>query len=405
MNKLRGIVPGIFLLLLSAAVSAQPDRVSLENARRLAQEYLIVDTHIDLPYRLLMNWEDVSVRTSTGDFDYSRAKEGGLDVPFMSIYTPASLEGTGKSRSTADTLIDIVCGLVARWPDKFALVVSPADILRQSGSGKILLAMGMENGSPLEGSLGNLRYFYSRGIRYITLAHGKSNHICDSSYDPEHHWNGLSPFGRRVVEEMNRLGIMIDVSHASDSTFQQVIRLSKAPVIASHSACRYFTPGFERNMDDGMIRQLAANGGVIQINFGSTFINNEIRQESDRETKEIDEHLRRNHLKPGGTEARTYTEQYHHDHPVRHADVADVVMHIDHVVKLVGVDFVGLGSDFDGVGDSLPIGLKDVSQYPNLIFELLKRGYSDEQIRKICGGNLLRVWSGVEQVAAQKGRP
>lgn len=378
---------------------ARPEPELLERARELARSILIADTHIDLPSVLQDKWQDISVRMAGGDFDYVRAKEGGLDVAFMSIYTPSTLEGTGKSKAAADALIDTVQNIAARWPTKFSIVTSVSDVLAQQSSGRILLALGMENGSPVEGKLENIAHFYRRGIRYITLAHAKSNHICDSSYDPKRTWNGLSPFGRRVVEEMNRIGIMIDVSHTTDSAFFQILQLSKAPVIASHSSCRHFTPGFERNMSDEMIRALAAKGGVIQINFGSSFINNDIRLQSEKGEKAIDEHLRRHHLKPGGKEARTFTEKYRHDHPPRFADVKDVATHIDHVVQLVGFDYVGLGSDFDGVGDSLPAGLKDVSQYPNLICELLKLGYTEGAIAKICSGNLLRVWSAVETAA------
>ncbi|MEK9137472.1 MAG: membrane dipeptidase, partial [Bacteroidota bacterium] len=203
------------------------------------------------------------------------------------------------------------------------------------------------------------------------------------------------------VEEMNRVGIMVDVSHVSDSAFYQVMRLSKAPVIASHSSCRSFTPGFERNMSDEMIELLAAKGGVIQINFGSSFINDVYRNAGDNMDKIINEHLKALGLSPRDAAGREYARKYRKEHPIKLATVAEVADHIDHVVKLVGADYVGFGSDYDGVGDSLPDGLKDVSYYPYLIHELLKRGYSDEAVRKICGGNLLRVWREVEQIAAQ----
>jgi len=247
--------------------------------------------------------------------------------------------------------------------------------------------------------LENLRYFYSRGIRYITLTHSKNNHICDSSFDTERKWYGLSPFGKEVVAEMNRLGMMIDVSHVSDSTFYQVIRLSKAPVIASHSSCRFFTPGWERNMSDEMIFLLAKNGGVIQINFGSMFLNSELQKKGDETRAAINKYFEEHQLKPSDSVAVDYARKYHDEHPTGYADIKDVVEHINHVVQLVGVDYVGLGSDFDGVGDSLPTGLKDVSYYPNLIYKLLKKGYSEEDVRKICGENLLRVWSQVEKTA------
>jgi len=261
--------------------------------------------------------------------------------------------------------------------------------------------MGMENGTPLEGNLENVRYFYDRGIRYVTLVHSRHNHICDSSFDPERKWNGLSPFGVRVIAEMNRVGMMIDVSHMSDSAFYQVIRLSTAPVVATHSSCRAFTPGFERNMSDDMIKALAANGGIIQINFGSAFLRDEIRRQPETVRAAINRYLTEHGLNKDDPEAKAFAAEYRKEHPPMFADVADVARHIDHVAKLVGIDHVGIGSDFDGLGDSLPTGLKDVSQYPNLIAELLKLGYSEEDIRNVCGENVLRIWSRI-QSSSQK---
>jgi membrane dipeptidase len=369
-------------------------------ADSLAKNIIIVDTHIDVPYRLTEEWEDISKRTSRGDFDYPRAINGGLNAAFMSIYTPAELGNKGTSKTTAEKLIDLVEDVVKKNPDKFALAYSVADVTKQFNTGVISFPMGMENGSPIEGKIENLKYFYDRGIRYITLAHSKSNHISDSSYDENKRWNGLSPFGKKVVEEMNRLGIMVDVSHVSDSAFYQVLKISKAPVIASHSSCRYFTPGWERNMSDEMIKKLAEKGGVIQINFGSSFLKKDIREKSSAVYSYISNYISRNKLTP--KEEKEFRTKYYAEHNPGYADVKDVVAHIDHVVKLVGIDYVGLGSDFDGVGDSLPEGLKGVSQYPNLIYELLKAGYSEKDIEKICSGNILRVWSEVEKIAEEK---
>ncbi|MDH3253171.1 MAG: dipeptidase [Ignavibacteria bacterium] len=384
-------------LVLSCAQEPQPRDV-LVKAREIAHQTIIVDTHIDLPYRLTHRMEDISVRTTGGDFDYPRAVEGGLNVPFMSIYIPAGYEGRG-ARKFADTLIAMVEDFVVDWPDKFSIARSVSDVHAQVAEGKISMALGMENGAPIEGKLENVRYFYDRGIRYITLTHSKDNHICDSSYDTTRTWNGLSPFGRKVVGEMNRLGIMVDVSHITDSAFYQVMAMTKAPVIASHSSCRFFTPSFERNMDDGMIRLLASKGGVIQINFGSTFINDTIRNAYASGSKGLDEHLKSLHLERDDEAARPIVREYFREHGIRYATVAEVVAHIDHVVELVGVDHVGFGSDFDGVGYTLPVGLEDVSCYPNIIAELLRKGYSEEDIGKICSGNILRVWSEVEQTA------
>ena len=364
-----------------------------------AQKYLIVDTHIDIPGMLLEKWRDLSVRNTTTNFDYVRAKQGGLVVAFMSIYVPSDMEGTGKAKPRAKTMIGLVRKMVSTWPDKFDLVTSTQDVHERYGSGKILLAMGMENGSPIEGDLSNVRYFFDLGIRYITLAHAKWNHIADGSYDTVRHWNGISPFGVKVVREMNRLGIMVDISHITDSAAFQVLRVSSAPVIASHSSCRYFTPGFERNISDDLIKAVAAHGGVVQIAFGSDFIDNAARLANTPLWDAYDERIRKEHLEHGSKEAEAFKLKYWKEHPRLYATVAQVAAHIDHVARLVGVDYVGLGSDFDGVGDSLPVGLKDVSQYPNLIAELKKLGYSDADLQKICGGNLLRVWSEVERAA------
>jgi membrane dipeptidase len=368
-------------------------------AHRLADEYLIVDTHIDVPYMLYRRWSDLSVKRTTGDFDYVRAREGGLDLPFMSIYVPAETEGTGRAKPVADSLIRLVRDMEMRWPEKFRVVTSVQQVLENHHTSRILLAMGMENGSPLEGDLANVRYFYDKGIRYITLAHAKDNHLADASYDTLRRWHGLSPFGAKVVAEMNRVGIMIDVSHLSDSAFYQVLRLSRAPVIASHSSCRHFTPGFERNMSDEMIRLLASAGGVIQINFGSSFLRNDTRRQEEQEQEDMEKAIREHHWAQHGSEAHDFEKKYRKDHPYLYATVSDVADHIDHVVKLVGIDYVGIGSDFDGVGDTTPRELRDVSCYPNLILELLKRGYSDAAIEKVCSGNLLRVWSTVERCA------
>ena len=366
-----------------------------EKANKLAQEFIIIDTHVDVPYRLQEKMEDISVRTVSGDFDYTRAKAGGLNAPFMSIYVPAAYEENGGAKAYADKLIDMVEKFEKDWPDKFAVAKTVADVQNQFARGLLSLPMGMENGSPIEGKLENLKHFYERGIRYITLAHSKSNHISDSSYDPNRQWQGLSPFGKKVVAEMNRLGIMIDISHVTDSTFYQVLRLTQAPVIASHSSCRHFTPGWERNIDDEMIKALAKNGGVIGINFGSSFLSDSVRLAEDKMWKYIEA----NKINPNSDAGKAALQKYRLDNKIGYADIADIIAHIDHVVQLVGVDHVGFGSDFDGVGDTLPTGVKSVADYPNIVYELLKKGYADADIQKICSGNFLRVWSEVENLA------
>ena len=377
-----------------SSTTAKQTSVTADKARQLAQQHIIIDTHIDVPYRLHKNWEDVSVATKRGEFDYPRARQGGLNAPFMSIYIPASHERTGGGYLLANQLIDSMEALVGRAPDKFAMADSTADVISQFGSGKISLALGMENGTPIEGKLENLQHFYDRGIRYITLSHSESNHIADSSYDLRRRWNGLSPFGKELVVAMNNIGMMIDISHVSDQAFYQAVEISKVPVIASHSSLRSYTPGFERNMDDDMIKALAKNGGVVQINFGSSFVTQMANQYGA---------LRKAAAKQAGVaDDETFELQFRKQNPYPFATLDTVLDHIDHVVKLVGIDYVGIGSDYDGVGDSLPIGLKDVASYPNLIEGLLKRGYSEADIEKILSGNLLRVWREVEAYAAKQ---
>ncbi len=373
-------------------------------ARGLAQSLLLVDTHIDLPYRLHKNEENVASRTEGGHFDAVRAAEGGLDAAFMSIYVPPSYQKSGGARELADELIDLVEGLVRDAPGTFALARSVADV-RSNFEGDLLsLPMGIENGGAIEDDLGLLRHFYDRGVRYITLTHSEPNLICDSSYSDERRWNGLSPFGREVVAEMNRLGIMVDVSHITDDAFSQVIELTTAPAIASHSSCRAFTPGFERNMSDDMIRALADNGGVIQIAFAPGFLTVEAREQSRELWSAMRRFMRDHNVAMGSPEFERELDRFYQENPRVVTTVANVADHIDHVVELVGIEHVGIGSDFDGITDT-PEGLEDVSAFPNLLEELLRRGYSTDDLRLICGENLLRVWSEVERVAADAQRP
>lgn len=395
---LRICLLALLPLLGSAACSQETSR---PQGADLARRFLLVDTHVDLPMRLVKKPEDISVRTPKGDFDLPRARQGGLDAPFMSIYIPASYQKTGGAKAYADHLIDLVEDLPRKWPEAFAIARTPEEVRRHAASGLISLPMGMENGAAIEDDLANVRHFFDRGVRYITLTHGEDNQICDSSYNEgDRRWHGLSPFGRKVVQEMNRLGIMVDVSHISDEAFAQVMDLSQAPVIASHSSCRRFTPGFERNMTDDMIRQVGEKGGVVMINFGSAFLT-EAANKASKARRDAEKAFRKDNGITAEEDERVkaFEEQYRKDHPPVFAGLNDVVDHIDNVVRIAGINHVGLGSDFEGVGDSLPEGLKDVSGYPRLIDALLAKGYTETDIEKICGGNLLRVWSDVEAAA------
>lgn len=375
------------------------------HADELAQKFIITDGHVDLPYRLKENGfskDSISVIQSTkrGEFDYDRAVKGGLDAPFMSIYIPSQYQRQPDfGKLLADSLIDMVTFIAQSLPDKFALAKTPADVEANTKTGKISFPMGMENGAPIGNDLNNVKYFYDRGIRYITLTHSKNNQICDSSGDSAK-WNGLSPFGKKVVEEMNRVGIMVDISHVDDSTFYQVMKLTKAPCIASHSSCRYFAPTVRRDMTDEMIKKMGENNGVIQVNFFTGFIDSTTANYNAKKNKAVKELLaKQKGEKEKKIDASALNEQYKKDHPVPEVSIEVVADHIDHIKQLAGIDHVAIGSDFDGVDGNLPTGLKDVSAYPNLIYTLLKRGYTDEDIEKICYKNVWRVWNKVEEVA------
>jgi membrane dipeptidase len=403
----RILIIAVVLLLTGCGSPSEietPDgpEAVVDLAEQIARDTLIVDTHIDLPYRMHSREADISELTEGGHFDFPRAVQGGLNAPFMSIYVPAEKEN-GGAKVLADELIDLVERFENEWPMKFALATSPDQLGEHMEQGLISLPMGMENGSPIEGDLGNVRHFYDRGIRYITLTHSRSNHIGDSSYDEKRIWHGLSPFGKELVQEMNRIGMMVDVSHVSDETFYAVMEVTRAPIIASHSSCREFTPDFERNMDDDMIRKLAEGGGVIMINFGSAFLDGRAQKQSWAYWDAWEKYSEAN----GGGEGamnhggmNSFKEEYWKTRERITGDVGTIANHIDHVVQLVGIDHVGIGSDFDGIS-TLPEGMADVSRYPNLIRELLYRNYTRKDIEKILSGNILRVWRRVEAVAAE----
>ncbi len=394
---------GTLFFLSSFTIQAQDSIQS--RADSLAQAYIITDGHIDLPFRLKISGfrlkkeyiKDIESETQ-GDFDYPKAVAGGLDAPFMSIYIPASYQETGGAKEFADSLINLVQNIQQEFPEKFALANSPQEIEENFENGLISLPMGMENGAPIGDSIENVQYFFDRGIRYVTLTHSKVNKISDSSYDTTRVWDGLSPFGEEVVKEMNRVGIMVDVSHISDSAFYDVMKITQAPVIASHSSARKFVPGFERNMDDDMIKQMGKNNGVIAINFGSGFVDAESREKSSEMRAHLSQWMSERNLTFSDSATQAYAKEYMANNPA-YSTVQKVADHIDHVVQLAGIDHVGFGSDFDGVGDTLPTGLKNASDYPNLIAELLKRGYSDEDIEKVCYKNMFRVWNDVQGVA------
>ena len=369
----------------------------LIKSKKLSKKFIIVDGHIDLPYRLkeagyLKKDKILDLTKETdGDFDYAKSKRGGLDAPFMSIYIPAEFQKSGGAKKLADSLINLVVKITNSFPTKFALANNPSDIKDNFSKGLISLPMGIENGAAIEKKLENIDYFFERGIRYITLTHGKDNAICDSSYDSTKTWNGLSPFGRKVISKMNSVGMMIDVSHVTDKAFYQAIEISRTPVIASHSSPRKFTPGFERNMSDDMIIKLAESNGLILINFGSSFVNELSNKKFDQIDRKVENWKIKNKINDIKKINKFKNRIIEEEKPF--ATIEDVINAIDHVVKLVGIDHVGFGSDFDGLGNTLPYNLKNVSDYPNIILGLLKKNYSEEDIEKICYKNLFRTWN------------
>lgn len=394
----------LFLIFLSLLFQSCAENIKNLDAEQIAQDSLILDSHIDVPYRLWrqhlegLEIDDISGSTD-GDFDFIRARKGGLNVPFFSIYLPASTQEDGTSHQMANELIDMVEDIVTLHPEKFILINSVADLGSITKKNIVGIALGMENGAPIQGDLSRVQYYFDRGIRYITLTHSKTNHISDSSYDENIQWHGLSEFGKNLIEEMNKVGIMVDISHVNDEAFYQAIELSQVPVIASHSSLRYFTPGFERNVDDAMLSKLAEKGGVIQINFGSSFISSRPRDYLVTMNSFLESRLGQNLEEVSEQDIRETRSEFIANNPYPYASLDEVLDHFDRVVQLVGIDHVGIGSDYDGVGDTLPIGLKDVSTYPALIQGLLERGYSRKDIQKILGGNLIRVWKEVEEYA------
>lgn len=391
------------LLAMPLAGAAETSASSPGAARALAQDAVIVDTHIDAPGILRDTWADLGKPVPGREFDFQRAREGGLDVAFMSIYTSARQDDDGSAWQVANAMIDSVEALAGRHPDKFALLTSPRDVDRLRKGGRVLLPLGMENGAPLGDDLSRVAFFFDRGVRYITLAHSANNRISDSSYTLEKRWNGLSPFGRAVVTEMNRLGIMVDVSHLSDAAVRDAIATSRVPVIASHSALRHFTPGFERNLSDELVVAIARSGGVVQVPFGSAFVNPEAAANTQAWFRAADAFEKANMaLQAAGQPVRdraAFESEWEAAHPMPATDIEAVLVQIDHAVKLAGVDHIGIGSDFDGVDGHLPAALRSVADYPNLVAALQARGYDDGDIRKILGGNLLRAWTVIEDGA------
>ena len=365
-----------------------------EKAKKLSKENIIVDGHIDLPFRLykenLLKEKNINLNKNTsGNFDTHKAIEGGLDCPFMAIYTPSDKSET-ESYSLANSLIDLVDNII-KSNKEFDYAFSSKDVIKNFKRNKISLPMGLENGSPIGKDINKIKYFFDRGIRYMTLTHASDNQICDSSYDSRNTWNGLSDFGRKVVREMNKIGMMVDVSHSTDKTFYDILKITNKPLVATHSSPRKFTPNFKRNMSDNMIKDLAKNNGLIMLNFGSVFISEKSNKSFEEINKKVEKYKIQNNLEGNDKKLLRFKDDLINTlKPF--ASINNFIDTIDHVKGLVGIDHIGLGSDFDGLGNTLPYDLKDTSTYPNILFYLLQRKYSEIEIKKICSGNLFRVW-------------
>jgi membrane dipeptidase len=391
-----------FILALALTVvscTAGEEKIS-QKAGHLHRDMLTVDTHCDTPMRLMRSNYDLGVRNDKGCVDFPRMKEGGLDAEFFAIFIgqgPRTAEAFEQEYLTTLASFDSVRKSVGRYPDLAGIALTPDDAYRLKEQGKLAIFIGIENGYPVGTDITKVKEFYDLGARYITLCHSSNNDICDSSTDksgPEH--NGLSAFGEEVVKEMNRIGMIVDVSHISDDSFYDVLAVSKAPVVASHSSCRALCES-PRNLDDEMLQALKKNGGVIQICILSDYLKQpEPNPEFDARAQELREKWQA--MGPELTEAQQeqrwneYSElkrQY-----IKLATVADAVNHIQHVVDIIGIDYVGIGSDFDGGGGIE--GCTDVSMMMNITKELLRRGYSREDITKIWGGNFMRVMREVQ---------
>ncbi len=392
------------LFLTAGYISAQEniDKALYDKAVSILDRTISIDSHSDTPLRFSDSTFDLGKRNQRGCFDLPRMEEGKLSAEFFAIFISNGMEKENPCKMALGYL-QSVYKAVNKYNSKVAIASSTRDLRRLYKEGKKIICLGMENGLPLEDDFGNLDMFYNLGIRYITLTHSRNNSICDSSTDTTETWSGLSPLGKKLVYKMNQMGIMVDVSHISDKAFWDVLKVSKAPVIASHSCCRVFSSN-PRNLSDDMIKALAKNGGVLQLNFYPAYLDGTYDQNIEKYSKSVSVPVDsiRKLYKDDQKKMREEIAKFRKIHPYPESvEVSRIVDHIDHIVKLVGIDYVGIGSDFDGLG-VFPKGLEDVSKMPLITYNLLKRGYSEQDIKKIVGGNFLRVWEEVEKISQKK---
>lgn len=370
-----------------------------ETALNIHHSAILVDGHNDLPGQVRDKGEssfdklDIAQPQPDLHTDIARLKKGGVGAQFWSAYIPVSTMTDGGATRYALEQIDLIHRMVRRYPETFEMAYTADDILRIRRKGKIASMIGVEGGHAIENSLGVLRMFYDLGVRYMTLTHSKTHDWADSCTDEARH-GGLSAFGEEVVREMNRLGMLVDISHVSADAMRDVLSISRAPVIASHSSAYAVAP-HSRNVPDDVLRLIAKNGGVVMVNFYSGFVDPEAARKSPKMWEAIQE-LRDKYADE--EESRKAVEAYIRQNPLPRGTVHTVVDHIDHIVKAAGIDHVGLGSDFDGIG-TVPVQLEDVSCFPFITQELLNRGYSERDIHKILGGNLIRAFRKAEEVS------
>ena len=399
-SRLRQFPLTFVLLTMASSVAAQSSDPALEHARKLLESTPLIDGHNDLAWEIRESKDaprDVAAydirRTAPKQTDLPRLKEGKVAAQFWSIYIPGEIKDSGYARVQLEQF-DIARRMIARYPDRLALALTADDIVRDFKRGRIASLLGMEGGHAIENSLGALRSYYDLGARYMTLTHNVTLDWADAALDTARH-DGLTEFGKEVVREMNRLGMLVDLSHVAPSVMSDALNVSEAPVIFSHSAARALTE-HPRNVPDSILARLPKNGGVVMVTFVPGFISPKVNAWNKLQTAEQD---RLKALHPDDPAAvKAGVDAWTAANPAPNATLSEVADHIDHIRKVAGIDHIGLGSDFDGITQKVR-DLDDVSKYPNLIAELLRRGYSDGDIKKITGQNVLRVFREVEKVS------
>jgi len=390
------------LLVLPAPVLAQD--VHLEKARRVLQAVPLVDGHNDLPWYIRNDFKQAPLdveaydlrRPTSGNTDLARLQRGMVGGQFWSVYVPGDYSDSGFARVQLEQ-IEIARRVIAKYPEVLQAAFTAQDIWTAHAAGRIASLIGMEGGHVIENSLGALRAYFDLGARYMTLTHNVTLDWADAAADSARH-GGLTRFGEEVVREMNRLGMLVDLSHVSPATMSDALKVTEAPVIFSHSSARALTD-VPRNVPDSILSRLKANGGVVMVTFVPGFVSQKIADRSARRGVQLAEAQRR---APGDSAAVTRVmAQWDAANPEPKSTLADVADHIEHVRKVAGIDHVGIGSDFDGTGNNLPVGLEDVSTFPSLLAELSRRGWSEEDLRKLAGENVLRAMSRTERVAAR----